>query len=61
MSGFKPTDIDPEKLNNAMKTRLKPITKEESNRMLEEGFARGNREEPDNLELDDELRKLRKG
>lgn len=51
-----PAIIDPEKFDQAM-SRLKPMTDDERRRMMEKGFARGNREEPDNLGLDDELSK----
>ncbi|EIC28017.1 hypothetical protein [Methylomicrobium album] len=52
-------NVDREKFERAMK-ELKPTTKEERRRRLEEGYARGNREEPDNLGLDDELEYLEK-
>lgn len=45
-----------DKFDEAFKSLgLKPTTEEQRRKMLEEGFTRGNREEPDNLLLDDEL------
>jgi hypothetical protein len=52
-------NVDHEKFEQGMR-RLKPTTEEERRRILEEGYARGNREEPDNLGLDDELEYLSK-
>jgi hypothetical protein len=52
-------NVDREKFEEGMR-RLKPTTEEEQRRILKEGYARGNREEPDNLGLDDELAYLSK-
>lgn len=54
MSIGKMTQEQIENFNKAL-DNLKPMTKEQRYRMMQENFARGSREEPDNLLLDDEL------